>query len=60
MMRYVIRYKMICFDLILIFYKPFIQHRLTLGDGCNVDQNFFGQKAAFFRVFHIKVSRNQQ
>jgi hypothetical protein len=50
---------MICYDLILIFYKPFIQQRLTLGDGCNVDQNIFGHKAAFFRVFHIKVSRNQ-
>ena len=28
--------------------KPFIQQRLKLADGCNVDQIFFGYKAAFF------------
>ncbi len=45
---------MICYDLILIFYKT-IQQRLTLADGCNIDQNFFGHKAVFFWVFHKKA-----
>jgi hypothetical protein len=30
------------------FIKPLFQQRLTLADGCNVDQNSFGRKAAFF------------
>ncbi len=38
---------MICNDLILIFYKTIIQQRLTLVDGGNVEQIFFGRKATF-------------
>ena len=38
---------MICNDLILIFCKTIIQQRLTLVDGGNVEQNFFGRKATF-------------
>ena len=28
--------------------QAFIQQRLALADGVNVDQNLFGHKAAFF------------
>ena len=35
---------------------PFIQQTLTLVDGCNVDQNFFGHKAAFFSCVSYKSS----
>jgi len=31
----------------LMFIKPFIQQRLILADGCNVDQNFFGHITTF-------------
>jgi len=36
---------------------PFIKQRLTIADGCNVDKNFFGHKAAFFRVFHNNLQQ---
>ncbi len=32
--------------------------RLTLEDGCNVDQNFFGHKTEFFVCGSVKVNFN--
>jgi len=35
-------------------HQSFRQQKLSLEDGCNVDQNFFGHKAAFFSCVSYK------